>query len=75
MRPCPGIPIQMWASMGFWQQDQYGFLLGLSARLEDFKFTTFQTGNRGSYEVAFVIEMGGKLHQAMGHGFYKKTAR
>jgi hypothetical protein len=61
--------------MGFWEINTFGFLLGLSCRLWDFKFTTFQTGERGDYNVAFVIEMGGKLYSAMGDGKFKKIAR
>ena len=52
----------------------YDYLSELSCRLNDFKFTTFQTGisTSGKKEMAFVIEMGGKLYSAMGHGRKQK---
>jgi hypothetical protein len=52
----------------------YDYLSEFSCRLDDFKFTTFQTGlsTNGTKEMAFVIEMDGKLYSVMGHGKKQK---
>ena len=75
MIPGTGKLIASWAKLGCWSKNEYSFLHCLSCRLEDFKFTTFETEETGNYKVALVIEMGGKLYSVMGDGKFKMMTR
>ena len=52
--------------MGMWRKNLFGFLSALSARLPDFKFIAFCSGEEGNYEFALVIDMNTEIHSAMG---------
>lgn len=55
-----------WAMMGMWRKNLFGLFSALSARLPDFKFIAFYSGEEGNYEFALVIDMNGEIHSAMG---------
>lgn len=75
LRSAPEMRIVDWAAMGMWRKNCFSLLMGLAARLPDFKFIAFMDNSEGEIEFALVVDLDGDLHHAVAEGASKNKAK